>query len=474
MSPVAAATGPGPWSAPRLDLGPALGPPTGLGHARPGTADAMLTEVDGRTVAWFRVGEPGSRRDGAAEADVVERALAAGIDLGIPVVGVVHSIGMGLDALDGLAGWGRVARCAVRASGVVPVLVAVTGPCHGGLAPLLGLADHVVVTRDATAYINGPRAVAAVTGWHVDPVGLGGPSVHATASGLASFVAADEDEALAVLADLLGHLPDNWLAEPPMGRAGDPADRPCRAGRHVPSEPRRSYDVRTVLGEVLDRASLLEVRAHHAPNLVTAYGRVMGRSVAVVANQPAVRAGTIDIAASSKAARHVQGADAAGLPLLTFVDTPGFEPGRDLEWRGMIRHGAELVHAYAAATVPRICVVLRKAFGGAYIVMDSKSMGSDLVLAWPGAQIAVMGAAGAVEVLHRRDLAAAEDPGALRAELEARYESTFLTPRLAADRGYVDEVIDPSTTRVRVAAALARLHTKQPRLVARKHSNTPL
>jgi propionyl-CoA carboxylase beta chain len=208
-----------------------------------------------------------------------------------------------------------------------------------------------------------------------------------------------------------------------------------------------------VVADVVDRGSLLEVHPHHAPNLVTAYARLDGRAVAVVANQPAVRAGTLDIAASVKGARHVQAADAFGLPIVTFVDTPGYQPGRDLEARGMIRHGAELVHAYAAATVPRLCVILRKAYGGAYIVMDSRTMGSDLVLAWPRAEIAVMGPAGAVEILHRREV----DPE-VRARLEAEYRATYCTPRLAADRGLIDGVIDPADTRRVLTAAVHRLH----------------
>jgi acetyl-CoA carboxylase carboxyltransferase component len=294
--------------------------------------------------------------------------------------------------------------------------------------------------------------------------------VHATSSGLAALVAADRDDAVHALADLLDHLPDNHLTGPPRRAVDDDPDRPChRAAAAVPDDPSQAYDVRDVIADVVDRDSLLEVHEHHATNLVTAYARLDGRAVAVVANQPAVRAGTLDIAASVKGARHVQLADAFGLPVVTFVDTPGYQPGRTMERDGMIRHGAKLAHAYAAATVPRLCVILRKAYGGAFIVMDSASMGSDLVLAWPRAEIAVMGAAGATEVLHRGEL----DP-AVRAEREAQYRATHCTPRIAADRGFVDDVIDPADTRRVLTSAVRRLRSKQPVLPNRKHANPPL
>ncbi len=456
---------------PGLD-GPTLGAATSIGADRPGAVDAGLVEIDGRTVAFFEVGD--GWRDAVAEAEIVESTLLLAADVGVPVVGVVHSIALDPSDLAGLVAWGRVARAATAASGCVPLLLAVTGACHGGLATLLGLADHVVVTSAATAYVNGPAAVRAVTGVEVTPAALGGAGVHGAQTGVASLVADDRDDAVVALADLLAYLPSAWDVPPPVVPGVDPADRPSiRAAATVPAEARAGYDVRDVLADVADADSVLEVRAHHAPNVVTAFARFGGRPVAVVANQPRIRAGTLDIAASSKAARHVQAADAAGLPLLTLVDTPGFEPGRDLEWRGMIRHGAELVHAYCAATVPRACVVLRKAYGGAYIVMDSRDIGSDLVLAWPSAEIAVMGAAGAVAVLHRRDLAGAPEPAIRRAELEAEYQARYLTPALAAERGYVDQVIDPAATRAHLVAAFARLAAKRPRPGDRRHSVSP-
>ena len=408
---------------------------------------------------------------------MVERALSLAEQIGCPAVGLVRSVAVdsGAGGLDALAAWGRVAARTVRLSGVVPLLLGVTGPVHGSLAPLLALADHVVMTEGATAYVNGPSPVHAVTGAVVDPGALGGPVVHATRSGLASLGATDEGDCLAALADLLTHLPDNHLADPPTAPRADPVDRGCEsAAAGVPAQATLAYDVRHVLEDVFDAGSLLEVHADWAPNMVCAYAFLDGRSVAVVANQPAVRAGTIDIEASCKAARHVQGSDALGLPILTFVDTPGYEPGRDLEWRGMIRHGAKLVQAYAAASVPRLGVILRKAYGGAYIVMDSRTMGNDLVVAWPTAEIAVMGAPGAVAILHRRELDTADDPAARRLALEDEYRVKFLSPRIAAERGLVDQVIDPTDTRRVLAAALGRLAPKRPHLPARRHANGPL
>ena len=453
------------------------GPPTLLAAARPAAAEAQLTEFDGRTVAWFRVDGHHPHSDGSVEAEVVSRALTLAGEVGCPVVGVIHSLAVAkaADGLSGLVAWGKVARQATRLSGVVPILLAVTGPVHGGLALLLGLADHVVFTRDATAYINGPGPVEAVTGLRLSAEDLGGINVHRLASGLASLVADDEADALVAIADLLSFLGDNHLAPPPTAICSDPLDRPCvAAAAAVSDNSAKAYDVLTVIADVLDAGSLLEVHASMATNMVTAYGRVGGRAVAVVANQPWVRAGTIDIDASTKAARHVQLADSTNLPILTFVDTPGYQPGRELERRGMIRHGAKLVHVYAAASVPRICVILRKSYGGAYIAMDSKTMGNDLTLAWPGAEIAVMGARSAVAVLNQRELADAADPSATQQRLEDEYRAACCNLRMATEHGLVDQVVEPTTTRSVVAAALMRLQHKRARFPACHHANEPL
>jgi acetyl-CoA carboxylase carboxyltransferase component len=449
---------------------------------RSAAVTATVGELDGRTVSWFRL-EGGKHRGaiGVAEGDAIERAVRAGIELGVPVVGVVST--SGADVVEGVASlhaWGRVARALTDASGVVPTLLAVIGPCVSGPALLLGLVDHVVMTRDAFAYVSGPDTVTAFTGVPTTHESLGGAAVHDLRSGVATLVADDEDDARHALADLISYMPANNVEDAPRMIGDDPVDRDCRAAATaVPDRASASYDIRVVVEDALDAETFHELRSSYAPNMVTGLGRVDGRAVGVIANQPFHRAGTLDIEASRKAARFVQWCDAFNLPIITFVDTPGFEPGRDLEWRGMIRHGAELVHAYASATVPRLGVVLRKAYGGAYIVMDSKTLGNDWCMAWPGAEIAVMGAAPAVQILHRRRLAAIENPEERRAEraaLEEAYATLVVSPYVAAERGYVDDVVDALDTRRALAAALARLATKRESLPVRpaRHSNTPL
>jgi acetyl-CoA carboxylase carboxyltransferase component len=353
------------------------------------------------------------------------------------------------------------------ASGVVPIVLAVTGPCVSGPSLLLGLADVVVMTAEAYAFVSSPAAVAAITGVSVDAPALG----NQPRSGVAALLADDEPGALEAVIHVLAFLPDNNLAEPTQWPTDDPIQRPCRrAAQAVPHEPAASYDVRVVVRDVVDDGELLELWAGFAPNLVTGFATIDGRPVGVVANQPQALAGTLDIEASQKGARFVQLCDAFNIPLVTFVDTPGFQPGKDIEWRGMIRKGAQLVHAYAAATVPRVCVVLRKAYGGAYIVMDSKGLGNDCCVAWPGAEMAVMGAAGAVEILHGRKGVGDEQ----RAKLEADYAARFCTPEIAARRGFVDDVIDPLATREVVALALRALRRKREHHPHRRHANPPL
>jgi acetyl-CoA carboxylase carboxyltransferase component len=321
--------------------------------------------------------------------------------------------------------------------------------------------------------------VAEFTGTVTTRQALGGSAVHSGRSGVATLVVADDEEARWAVADLLSYLPSNYLEDPPVAASADPPDRACRAAAEVvPSRPAASYDMRVVLTDVCDQESFFEVRPASAPNVVTGYARLGGVPVGVIANQPSQKAGTLDIEASQKAARFVQACDAFGLALVTFVDSPGFQPGREIEWRGMIRHGAELVHAYAVATVPRLCVVVRKAYGGAYIVMDSRGLGNDLCVSWPAAEIAVMGPPGAVAVLHGRRLAAVadeEERARRKADLEAEYAERHCTPAMAAERGYVDEVIDPLDTRRVLVTALSALRAKRAaRPRGARHTNTPL
>jgi acetyl-CoA carboxylase carboxyltransferase component len=441
---------------------------------------AELRELDGRLVGWFRL-EGGKRRGavGPTEGETIERLVRTACDAGVPVVGVLATSGADLtEGVASLHAWGRVARALAEASGVVPVVLAVIGPCVSGPSLLLGLADAVVMTGDAFAYVSGPSAVAAMTGRVLDHADLGGTNVHAFDTGVAALTAEDEDAAVWAVADLLSFLPSNNLDEPPAYACDDPVDRLCvTAADLVPATPTASYDVRGVVADVVDCDSFLELRRSHARNLVVGLARLGGRAVGVVANQPQQLAGTLDIAASQKGARFVQWCDAFNLPIITFVDTPGYHPGKDLEWRGIIRHGAQLVQAYAAATVPRLGVVLRKAYGGAYIVMDCKTLGNDYCCAWPGAEIAVMGAPGAVGILEGKRLAAVTDNGdqaRLRADLEDDYQRRHCTPHAAADRGFVDEVIDPRETRRVLCGALRALANKREHLPRRRHANGPL
>jgi acetyl-CoA carboxylase carboxyltransferase component len=352
---------------------------------------------------------------------------------------------------------------------VVPILLAVTGPTLSGPALLLGMADIVVMTAAASAYVVGPGAVASFTGEHVEPQALGGPGVHAAQTGVAAALVDDDEEALELLASVLAYLPDHVDAVAPRWPSADPADRPTpEAGEVLPATATGSYDVLDVVRAIADDGEVLELWGDWAPNLVTALATVDGRPVGMVANQPLALAGSIDIPASQKGARFVGLCDSFNVPLVTLVDTSGFFPGKDREWRGMIRHGAQLVGAYARATVPRVCVVLRKAYGGAYIVMDSKTMGNDVCLAWPSAELAVMGARQAAGILHRRD------GPEVRAAKEAEYATTLLNPWKAAERGYVDAVIDPADTRRAVATTLEMLASKREHLPRRGHDNLPL
>ena len=333
------------------------------------------------------------------------------------------------DGVGALHGWGAAAVELTRCSGVVPIIVIACGPNMSGTALILGLADFVIMTADSCAFVVGPHTVERFTGVHVDHDGLGGSRVHQSRSGVASFVVDDIAEANEVAAELLDYLSDHTDADPPTRVCTDPVDRRTpEAAAALPTSTAGSYDVRDVLCAVVDHGMLLEPCESWATNLVTAFAHVGGRPVGLVANQPQAMAGTLDIAASRKGARFVAFCDAFNLPLVTFVDTSGFYPGKDLEWRGMIRYGAQLAFAYARATVPRVNVTLRKSYGGAYIVMDSKAMGNDVAMAWPSAEIAVMGAKGAVGILHRNALP--EE----KAELERLYEQRLLNPYIAAER----------------------------------------
>jgi acetyl-CoA carboxylase carboxyltransferase component len=442
-----------------------------IGAGVPGAVEVTSGLVEGRRRVMFRT-DPTHHAGAISEAG--GRKIAAAADLALrlrtPLMGVISS--SGADVHEGVAalhGWGTAARAIAACSGIVPVALAVTGPAVSGPALLLGLADLVSMTADAFAYVSGPDAVAGWTGLELTPRQLGGAVLHGRVTGLATFLADDETAALAALHHALAYLPDHNDEEAP---AWPTDDDPCRATPELadllPDSPNGSYDVRRLIRAIADEGELLELRARWAPNLVTALTTVGGRPIGVVANQPQSVAGTLDIEASQKGARFVTFCDSFNIPIVTVVDTPGFFPGKDLEWRGMIRHGAQLAFAYAEATVARVCLITRKSYGGAYIVMDCKAMGNDVCFAWPTAEVAVMGAKGAIAVLHRRE----DEP--TQARLEADYARELLTPYVAAERGYVDAVIDPAETRICLARALDQIGAKRERLSPRAHANGPL
>jgi acetyl-CoA carboxylase carboxyltransferase component len=437
----------------------------------PGTISAGVEELGGRPAMVVR--SVSVLRRGALSIDdgeTMRAAAASALAWRIPVVMVLAS--SGADVSEGVAslhGWGRAARALTLCSGIVPVVMVVTGPALSGPALLLGIADLVVMTTDAFAFVSGPAMVEEFTGVRIGIHQLGGTAMHARSSGLCTIEASSEAGALAHVDHLLSLLPahaDELAPRTEVSAHG--AERIDSLGGIIPDRATSSYDVRQVAAAIADDHEVTELWTRWSPQLVTALGRIGGRAVGFVANQPQALAGTLDIAASQKGARFVRFCDSFNLPLVTLVDTPGFLPGKDLEWRGMIRHGAELAFAYAEATVPRVCVILRKAFGGAYIVMDSKGLGNDLCFAWPGAEIAVMGAEGAVQILHRR--AGPEEQETLRDE----YAERFLTPWQAAERGFVDAVIEPEDTRTVVAGALDALETSRELLPGRKHTVGPL
>jgi acetyl-CoA carboxylase carboxyltransferase component len=436
----------------------------------PGSADVDVHELDGRRVVLVTVGgDRGGALSSTASETVAAGALTA-LDQRLPFVCVMSSSGADInEGVAALDGWGRAARAVTDCSGIVPVIVVTTGGVVAGPALLLGLADMVVMTKTSYAFVSGTAMVAEFTGIDVSTEELGGSGTHARTSGVAAAIADDLDDALAVVSDVLRYVPDNCDSEPALIDTSDPSTRATdEAGDLMPDSPTGSYDVRHVIGVLVDDGYLFELRSNWAPNIVTGFAAVDGRPVGIVGNQPLALAGTLDIPASQKAARFVAFCDAFNLPIITFVDTPGFYPGKDLEWRGMIRHGAQLVYSYGRATVPRICVILRKSYGGAYIVMDSKRMGNDLCFAWPWAELAVMGAGQASAILMRR---ATPDE---RADFEVDYTERLLNPYVAAERGYVDAVIEPGETRSRLAEALAILADKRETLAPRKHGNTPL
>jgi acetyl-CoA carboxylase carboxyltransferase component len=442
-----------------------------LSRLIPAAAGAEVRELGGQSVVWVEFNESDDIiRLSSGTASVLQIAAETARTQGLPLVLVIATAGSDIvEGVPALHGWGKLAAALTRCSGIVPTTIVVDGPAVSGPALLLGIVDFVVMTQESYAFVNGPVMVEEFTGIDIDADELGGATNHARYTGVPTVVVADRATAIDTVETILSYLPASVDHEPPRRPTDDPADRLCpEAGEQIPTSSTGSYDVRRVAAAIVDEDSLFELRERWASNVVTAFATIDGRPVGVVANQPISLAGTLDIPASQKAARFVAFCDSFNVPIITLVDTPGFYPGKDLEWRGMIRHGAQLVYAYANATVPRICVILRKSYGGAYIVMDSKTMGNDLCLAWPWAEIAVMGAGQAAAILARRSTP--EE----KAEFERDYAERLLNPYVAAERGFIDAVIEPAVTRLEICAALAILEDKREHLVERKHGNTPL
>ena len=414
---------------------------------------------------------------GEVFAEKLHKVMDLSLSTGAPMIGLNDGAGARIqEGVVSLDGYGGIFYRNVGASGVVPQISVILGPCAGGAVYSPAITDFVFMVRGKShMFITGPDVVRAVTGEDVTLEELGGATSHSSKSGVASFVSDSEHAALDSVKSLLSFLPSNNLESPPRRESSDPADRLCPSLESLlPISSSAPYDMRHVVAEVVDEGEFFEYHASWAANMVCGFARVDGRPVGVVGNQPMVLAGVLDAESAEKAARFVRTCDAFNVPLLTFVDAPGFLPGVDQEHGGVIRRGAKLLYAYCEATVPRISVIVRKAYGGAYVIMDSKGVGSDLSLAWPSAQIAVMGPQSAVEVTHEQELAAAVDPVALHRELTDDYAVRLANPYTAAERGFVDEVIEPSQTRRIVAAGLRMLESKQQEIPDRKHGNVPL
>ncbi len=445
---------------------PGDGVVTGYGHV-----DGRLVYVFAQDFTIFG----GSLSE--AYAEKVCKVMDLAMRQGAPIIGLNDSGGARIqEGVVSLAGYADIFLRNTLASGVVPQLSAIMGPCAGGAVYSPAITDFTFMVRDTSyMFVTGPDVIKTVTHETVTMEKLGGALTHNEVSGIAHFLAEDDRDCLYHLRELLSYLPSNNLEEPPVVESSDPWDREEEAlQRLVPHESDQPYDIKELIRSVVDEEVLLEVHEHFAQNLVVGFARLAGRPVGIVANQPAVLAGVLDIKASIKGARFVRFCDAFNIPLVTFEDVPGFLPGTDQEWGGIIRHGAKLLFAFAEATVPKVTVITRKAYGGAYCVMASKHIRTDLNFAFPTAEIAVMGPEGAVNILYKRELAEAEDPEALRQEKVAQFRDRLANPYVAAERGYLDEVIEPKKTRPKLVTALRSLQTKRDRNPPKKHGNIPL
>jgi acetyl-CoA carboxylase carboxyltransferase component len=452
----------------------------GMDANRP-PGDGVVTgygTVDGRHVAVFSQDFTvfgGSL--GEVFAEKIVKVMDLALRMGVPVVGINDSGGARIqEGVVSLGGYGDIFYRNVAASGVIPQISAIMGPCAGGAVYSPAMTDFTFMVKEsARMFITGPEVIKTVTGEDVSMESLGGAMTHASTSGVAHVAADDEQACLEDIKHLLSFLPANNLEEPPhLAPEDDPERAEAELDTFIPDSTNVPYDMRDVIGHVVDDGEFFEIQAHWAANIVIGYARLDGHTVGVVANQPLHLAGTLDLACSMKGARFVRTCDAFNIPVVTFVDVPGFLPGTSQEWGGVIRHGAKLLYAYCEATVPKLTVITRKAYGGAYDVMGSKHVGADVNYAWPTAEIAVMGASGAVNILYRRELDEADDPETKRDELIDYYDTELANPWKAAERGYLDDVIYPSQTRPELVKALRFTMTKRQQPPARKHGNLPL
>jgi methylmalonyl-CoA carboxyltransferase large subunit len=405
----------------------------------------------------------------------VAETMQQSLKTGTPLIFINDSGGARVqEGIDSLSGYGCVFFQNVVLSGLVPQISLICGPCAGGAAYSPALTDFIIQTRKAQMFITGPNVIKQVTGEDVTAEALGGADAHMVRSGVIHFIAEDDKHALLICKKLLSFLPANNAEDPPEVPNDGRVDPNPRLNELVPADPKQAYDVREVIANVVDSGDFLEVQAGYAPNIVIGLARIIGRTIGVIANQPSAISGVLDINASDKAARFVRFCNAFNIPLVTFVDVPGFLPGVDQEYGGIIRHGAKMLFAYSAATVPKVTVILRKAFGGAYLAMCGKDLGADRVFAWPTAEVAVMGAEGAAEIVFKKEIDSAKDKAAQRKEMIEKYREAFANPYVAAGRRLVDDIIEPADTRRVLAQALEFLHTKRDLRPPKKHGLIPL
>ncbi len=414
---------------------------------------------------------------GEAHAAKITKVMDMSVKMGTPFISINDSGGARIhEGINALSGYGDIFLRNTHASGVIPQISVIMGPCAGGACYSPAITDFIfMVENTGQMYITGSQVVKAVTGEDVTLEELGGADVHNSKSGVAHFKSSSEEECISSLKELLSFLPDNNLSDVPQYDCTDDLNRiSSELDDIIPDEPNRAYDMLDIINRVFDKGEFLEVQKYFAQNIITGFARINGSTVGVVANQPKVKAGSLDVDSSDKAARFVRFCDSFNIPLVTFTDVPAFLPGVGQEHSGIIRHGAKLLYAFAEATVPKVNIIVRKAYGGAYIAMNSKTLGADMVFAWPTAEIAVMGADGAANIIFRKEIAASDNPVETRKEKIALYRDKFSNPYVAAGKGYVDDVIDPTTTRQRIASALELLKSKRESRPSKKHGNIPL